>query len=67
MSSQHLDYDQADSQDYAKKFSRGLSEELVREISAKKNEPEWLLDIRLKAFAKFQEIEMLLHRQREHR
>ena len=58
MSSQHLDYDQADSQDYAKKFSRGLSEELVREISAKKNEPEWLLDIRLKAFAKFQEMEM---------
>lgn len=29
----------------------GLSEEVVRLISAKKEEPEWLLDFRLKAFA----------------
>ncbi|MDD4922239.1 MAG: Fe-S cluster assembly protein SufB [Bacteroidales bacterium] len=28
----------------------GLSEEVVRLISAKKNEPEWLLDFRLKAY-----------------
>jgi len=31
-------------------FSRGLSEDVVRAISAKKNEPEWLLDWRLKAY-----------------
>jgi Fe-S cluster assembly protein SufB len=31
-------------------FPKGLSEEIVRMISAKKNEPEWLLDYRLKAF-----------------
>src|SRR5580704_16756198 len=27
---------------------RGLSEEVVRDISARKNEPEWVLDMRLK-------------------
>lgn len=29
---------------------KGLSEEIVRQISAKKNEPEWMLDYRLKAY-----------------
>ncbi|MBQ4292242.1 MAG: Fe-S cluster assembly protein SufB [Muribaculaceae bacterium] len=29
---------------------RGLNEDVVRLISAKKNEPEWLLDFRLKAY-----------------
>jgi Fe-S cluster assembly protein SufB len=32
----------------------GLTEETVRLISAKKNEPEWLLDWRLKAFRRWQ-------------
>ncbi len=31
-------------------FPRGLSEEIVRMISAKKEEPTWLLDFRLKAY-----------------
>jgi len=31
-------------------FAKGLNEEVVRAISAKKNEPEWMLDFRLKAF-----------------
>jgi Fe-S cluster assembly protein SufB len=31
----------------------GLNEDIVRLISAKKNEPEWLLDWRLKALARF--------------
>ena len=31
-------------------FPKGLSEETVRAISAKKNEPPFLLDFRLKAF-----------------
>lgn len=30
---------------------KGLNEEVVRQISALKNEPEWLLDMRLKAYA----------------
>ena len=35
----------------------GLSEDTVRFISAKKNEPEFLLEYRLKAFKKWQEME----------
>ena len=31
----------------------GLSEDIVRLISQKKNEPQWLLDFRLKAYAHF--------------
>ena len=29
---------------------KGLSEDTIRLISAKKNEPAWLLELRLKAF-----------------
>jgi len=32
---------------------RGLSEAVVRDISAKKSEPQWMLDFRLKALAMF--------------
>src|SRR5207302_1597083 len=32
---------------------RGLSEEVVRDISAKKNEPEWMLKLRLKGLKLF--------------
>ncbi|MDB5065464.1 MAG: sufB [Chloroflexi bacterium] len=32
---------------------RGLSDEVVRDISAKKNEPEWMLDLRLKGLRLF--------------
>ena len=35
----------------------GLSEDTVRFISAKKNEPRWLLDWRLKAFRNWQEMQ----------
>jgi Fe-S cluster assembly protein SufB len=31
-------------------FPKGLSEDIVRKLSAKKEEPEWLLDYRLKAY-----------------
>ena len=34
----------------------GLNEDIVRLISSKKNEPEWLLKWRLKAFKVFQEM-----------
>ena len=32
---------------------RGLTEEIVREISNMKNEPQWMLDYRLKALRNF--------------
>ena len=37
---------------------KGLSEEIIRHISQKKGEPEWLLDFRLKAYAYWKTIEM---------
>lgn len=36
----------------------GLNEDVVRLISSKKNEPEWLLDYRLKAFRHWQTLTM---------
>ena len=35
----------------------GLNEDVVRFISAKKNEPEWLLEWRLKALRHFEKME----------
>ncbi|HEY0272242.1 MAG TPA: Fe-S cluster assembly protein SufB [Chitinophaga sp.] len=37
---------------------KGLSEDTIRFISAKKNEPEWLLQWRLKAYAAFLKMKM---------
>ena len=37
---------------------KGLNEDVVRLISEKKGEPEWLLDFRLKAFRHWQTMEM---------
>ncbi|MGY0037089.1 hypothetical protein [Pedobacter sp. NJ-S-72] len=36
----------------------GLNEDTVKFISAKKNEPQWLLDWRMKGFKAFQKQEM---------
>lgn len=37
---------------------KGLNEDIVRLISAKKEEPQWLLDFRLDAFRKWQKMKM---------
>ena len=37
------------------RFDKGLSEEVVRDISALKNEPDWMTEIRVKAFHHFPE------------
>jgi Fe-S cluster assembly protein SufB len=39
------------------KAPKGLSEDTVRFISAKKSEPEWMLEWRLEAFARWKEME----------
>ena len=52
------DLDRANSQAYTKKFEKGLSEKLIRKISKDKNEPAWLLKIRLKALKKFYEMSL---------
>ena len=46
-------YGWADSDVAGASAQRGLSEAVVRDISAKKNEPEWMLDVRLKGAATF--------------
>ncbi len=39
-------------------IQQGINEDVVRLISAKKNEPEWLLEYRLKAYAAWQKMTM---------
>jgi Fe-S cluster assembly protein SufB len=51
-------YGFSDVEDYVFKAEKGVSENVVRSISARKNEPEWMLDLRLKAYAHFLERPM---------
>ncbi|NDE68595.1 MAG: Fe-S cluster assembly protein SufB, partial [Microbacteriaceae bacterium] len=37
---------------------RGINDEVVRDISEKKSEPQWMLDLRLKGFSYFQKKPM---------
>lgn len=39
-------------------FPKGLNEDIIRMLSAKKEEPQWLLDYRLKAFRHWQKLPM---------
>jgi len=39
------------------KIAKGISEDVVRLISSKKQEPQFLLDFRLRAFAQWQQME----------
>lgn len=47
-----------DSDEAGKKARRGLDEDVVRYISAQKNEPEWMLEQRLKALNTFEKKPM---------
>ncbi len=51
-------YGFADAEDYVFKAERGLTEEVVRSISMMKNEPEWMLDFRLRAYRHFMDRPM---------
>src|SRR4051812_23986687 len=42
-----------DVEDYKFKSGRGLTREMVAQISGMKNEPQWMLDFRLKAYEIF--------------
>ncbi|MDD2200402.1 MAG: Fe-S cluster assembly protein SufB, partial [Bacteroidales bacterium] len=42
----------------AESIPKGLSEDVIRIISAKKEEPEWMLDFRLKAYRKWLTMKM---------
>jgi len=43
---------------YAEGLQRGLTEDLIRQISSDKNEPEWMLEHRLESFRKYQKMPM---------
>ncbi|MDT0187271.1 Fe-S cluster assembly protein SufB, partial [Microbacterium sp. ARD31] len=43
----------ADSDDAGASATRGLNEDVVRDISSKKSEPQWMLDLRLKGLKLF--------------
>src|SRR5919112_3134592 len=47
-------YGWADSDTAGAVAQRGLNEAVVRDISARKNEPEWMLDLRLKGLRLFE-------------
>ena len=47
-----------DPENFVFKSRRGLDEDVVREISQMKGEPEWMLEFRLKALAHFQKRPM---------
>jgi len=49
----NLEYDFKDPDTYSFKSRKGLDEEVVRQISAFKEEPEWMLEFRLKAYRHF--------------
>jgi Fe-S cluster assembly protein SufB len=52
------EYGWSDSDVAGAKAKRGLSEDVVREISALKNEPQWMLDLRLKGLRLFEKKPM---------
>ena len=43
---------------FRSKTEKGLTEEIVRQISAEKDEPEWMLEYRLKSYRCFMEKPM---------
>jgi Fe-S cluster assembly protein SufB len=43
----------SDEEDYVFKPKKGLSEEIVREMSAMKHEPDWMLEFRLRSLKRF--------------
>ena len=51
-------YDFKNADNYEFKIKKGLNREIVEEISRQKNEPQWVLDIRLKALEAYNKLSM---------
>ena len=51
-------YDIKNQDDYEFKMQKGLNREIVEEISKRKNEPDWMLEIRLKALETYEKLEL---------
>ena len=54
----NYEYGWADKNEASDNAKRGINEEVVRDISAKKSEPQWMLDLRLKGLALFEKKPM---------
>src|SRR5436190_22630195 len=52
------EYGWADSDSAGATARRGLNEDVVRDISARKSEPQWMLDLRLKGLRLFEKKPM---------
>ena len=48
-----------DEEDYVYKSERGLDRAKVEQISRMKNEPEWMLDFRLKAYEHYLKLSLI--------
>ena len=51
-------YDIKNKDDYDFKMKKGLTKEIIEEISNQKNEPEWMKELRLKALETYNKLEM---------
>ena len=51
-------YDFRNKDDFEFKMKKGLSREIVEEISKRKNEPKWMLEIRLKALETYEKLSL---------
>lgn len=51
-------YDIKDKVEFSYKSDSGLTEDIIREISSKKNEPEWMLQKRLEALKIYDELDI---------
>ena len=51
-------YDIKDEVEYSYKAGKGLTEDVIREISAEKDEPEWMLQKRLEALAIYNKLDI---------
>jgi len=64
MSKKHIEevnsnfYDFRNEDNYDYKIEKGLSKEIVEEISKQKNEPDWVLEIRLKALDAYNKLSL---------
>lgn len=51
-------YDIKNEDRYSYKVNKGLTEDTIRKISEKKNEPKWMLDFRLKSLETYRKTAM---------
>ncbi|MFA6530265.1 MAG: Fe-S cluster assembly protein SufB [Candidatus Micrarchaeia archaeon] len=58
MEKEEYKYGFHDKEDYRFKSKKGISAQLIRDISKMKNEPEWMLNFRLKSFEQFMKMKM---------